>query len=448
MTASLYDSAMFRDLMQDRDTATLFTDTAELRAMLLVWGALAQAQAKVGMVPELSAKAIQRAAMEIQVDPAALAAATGQNAVPVPALLTAFRDEIKAPEHAAWVHYGATSQDIMDTGLALRLRQVLALAEARLVNILGALGTLADTHAETVMAGRTYGQIATPTTFGAMAASWGWPLITLLQALPAQRDAVLRVSLSGAAGTLSVMGDHGPAVRAGLATGLGLADPGHSWHSDRSGLAGLSAWITQVTATLGKIGADLALMAQSGISEARSGTAGSSSTMPQKQNPVGPTVLMAIAAQVVGLNSVMQSAQIHRQQRDGAAWISEWMSLPQICLGLGRSLTFAQDAINTTVPDPAQMRANLDDGRGLIFAEALSFRLAQSMPRPEAQAAVKSLCATCLRDGTPLPDLAKAAHPTLDMTGVFDKAAQLGLAPAEARAFAQAAKAATAALAN
>lgn len=448
MTASLYDSAIFRDLMQDRETATLFTDTAELRAMLLIWGALAQAQAKVGIVPELSAKAIQRAAMEIQVDPAALAAATSKDAVPVPALLTAFQDELKAPEHAAWVHYGATSQDIMDTGLALRLRQVLALVEARLANILSALGTLADTHADTIMAGRTDGQIATPTTFGAMAASWGWPLITLLNALPAQRDAVLRVSLSGAAGALSMMGEHGPTVRAGLAKGLGLADPGHSWHSDRSGLAGLSAWITQVTGALGNIGADLALMAQSGIGEARSGTAGGATAMPQTQDLVGPTVLMAIAAQVVGLNSVMQSAQIHRQQRDSAAWISEWMSLPQICVGLGRSLSLAQEAIETIVTDPTQMRANLDKGRGLIFAEALSFRLTESMPRPEAQAAVTMLCEVSLRDGTPLPDLAKAAHPTLDISGVFDITAHLGLAPAEARAFAAAAKAATAALAN
>ena len=108
MSASIYDSAMFRDLFLDREMATLFTDTAELRAMLLVWGALAQAQAAEGLIPEVSAKAIQRAAMEIQVDPAALAKATGQNAVVVPALVTAFREELKAPEHAQWLHYGAT----------------------------------------------------------------------------------------------------------------------------------------------------------------------------------------------------------------------------------------------------------------------------------------------------------------------------------------------------
>jgi 3-carboxy-cis,cis-muconate cycloisomerase len=124
MTASPFDSAIFRDLLQDRETAALFTDTATLRAMLLVWGALALAQAKAGIIPEESARMIQRAALEIQIDPGALSASTAQNAVPIPALLAQFRSEMKAPEHAQWLHHGATTQDIMDTGLALRLRQV------------------------------------------------------------------------------------------------------------------------------------------------------------------------------------------------------------------------------------------------------------------------------------------------------------------------------------
>ena len=442
MTASLYDSAMFRDLVADRDTAVLFTDTAELRAMLLVWGALAQAQAAAGLVPEVSARAIQRAAMEIQVDPAALAQATGQNGVVIPALLAAFRSEMKAPEHSEWVHYGATSQDIVDTALALRLRQVLALAETRLRAILAALGTLARTHAETPMAGRTFGQLASPTSFGAVAAGWGWPLLHLLQALPAQRAAVLRVSLGGAVGTLSMMQGKGAEVRAGLARGLGLADPGHAWHTDRSGIAGLSAWITQVTGALGKIGADLTLMAQSGIGEAQAGTPGASSTMPQKQNPTGPGLLQAIAAHVAGLNTVMQGAQVHRQQRDGAAWFAEWLSFPQICLGLGRSLALGQSLAETIRPDAAQMLHHIDDGSGLIYAEALSFALAGQMPRSEAQKAIKALCAEVLSTGTPLPVLAARKWPALDGAALFTPRAQLGEAPAEARAFA------TAALAN
>jgi len=437
MAASLYDSAMFRDLMQDRETSALFTDTAELRAMLLVWGALARAQADEGLIPAPAAEAIQRAAMEIQIDPAALAAETGVNAVVVPALASTFRAEMKAPEEAQYVHYGATSQDIVDTALALRLRQVLVLVEARLTGLIGILGRMAADHAETPMLARTYGQAAVVTSFGAVAASWGWPLTAALNELPSLRDRTLRVSLSGAAGTLSAMGPEGPAVRAGLAEGLGLSDPGRSWHSDRSGHAALSAWATRLTGALGKMGADLCLLTRTDLGEVSLGSGGGSSTMPQKSNPVGPSVLVAIAAHVAGLNGVMQSSLVHREQRDGGAWIAEWMSLPQTCLGLGRSLALASEVADGLTPDPARMRRAIDATGGAIFAEALTFRLAQSLPRPDAATLVKGLCARLNEDGATLEDLARREILGHDLTGVFDPAAQLGTAPAEARAFAE-----------
>ncbi|MBM1222196.1 adenylosuccinate lyase family protein [Ponticoccus sp. SC2-23] len=439
MAASIYDSAMFRDLVQDRETAALFSDTAELRAMLLVWGALAKAQAGVGLIPSDAADAIQRAALEIQIDPAALAAETGRNAVVVPGLASAFRNEMKAPEHAQHLHYGATSQDIADTALALRLRQVLVLAETRLAGLIGILGRMAADHAETPMLARTYGQAAVVTSFGAIAASWGAPLIDALEELPRIRDRVLRVSLSGAAGTLSAMGPEGPAVRAAFAQGLGLSDPGHSWHSDRTGLAALSAWATRLTGSLGKMGADLCLLTRTDLGEVMLGSGGGSSTMPQKSNPVGPSVLVAIASHVAGLNGVMQSSIVHREQRDGGAWIAEWMSLPQICLGLGRALALASEEADGLAPMPDRMRASIDATRGAVFAEALTFRLARSLPRPDAQTLVKGLCARLTDEDTTLPALAGREIVGHDLDGVFDPAAQMGSAPDEARAFAEAA---------
>jgi hypothetical protein len=137
MPASPLDSAIYRDLLGDAEVGRLFTDTAEVRAMLLVEGALAEVQGEMGLIPETAAKAIHRAALELQIDPGALAAETGRNAVPVPALVAAFRAEMKAPEHAQYVHWGATSQDIMDTALMLRLRRVLEIAEARMDAVLG-----------------------------------------------------------------------------------------------------------------------------------------------------------------------------------------------------------------------------------------------------------------------------------------------------------------------
>lgn len=433
MSASPFDSAMFRDLLGDREVQALFTDTAELRAMLLVWGALAKAQAAGGLIPADAADAIQRAAMEIQIDPAALRAETWQNAVPVPALAARFRAEMQAPEAAQFVHFGATSQDIIDTALALRLRQVLGLVEGRLRGLIGRLGALAEAEAGTPMLARTYGQAAVPTSFGAVVAGWGWPLVELLGEMDALRDQVLRVSLSGAAGTLSAMGPKGPDVRADLARGLGLADPGRSWHSDRSGLAALSAWATRVCGILSKFGADLCVLSRTEIGEVQLALGGASSTMPQKSNPVGPSVLGAIAAQVSGLNTVMQTALTHREQRDGAAWISEWMSLPQICIGLGRATALAAEIAQGIAAQPERMAGAIAATNGRIFAEALTFRLAREMPRPEAQAIVKALCT----EDAPLQEAATARFPDLDLADIFDPAASLGTAPDEARAFAE-----------
>ena len=175
MPARPLDSALYLDLFGDADVGQLFTDTAELRTMMLVEGALAKAQGQLGIIPETSAHAIHRASHELQLDPATLAEATGQNGVAVPGFVAAFREAMNAPEHAQFVHWGATSQDIIDTGLALRLRQSLSILDARLLSLLSRLGEMADAHASTPMMARTWGQAAVPTSFGAVVASWGAP---------------------------------------------------------------------------------------------------------------------------------------------------------------------------------------------------------------------------------------------------------------------------------
>ncbi len=437
MAATPLDSALYRDFLGDAELGRLFTDTAEIRAMLIALGAMAKVQGELGLIPETVGLAIHRASLEVQIDPAALAAATGENAVPVPGLVAAFRQAMQAPEHAAFAHWGATSQDIMETGLALRLRQALAILEARIGAVLAGLGALAETHAELPMAARTYGQVAVPTSFGAVVASWGLPLLDLREDLARLKPRVVAVSLAGAAGTLSAMGDAGPEVRAGLARALDLADPGGSRHATRHGPAGLAAWLTQVAASLGKMGEDLILMTQSGIGEVVPGSSGASSTMPQKANPVLPSLLSALARQVAGLNGVMQAAALHRQQRDAAVWITEWLTLPQMLICTGRALAAAEGLAATLAPRPERMAALLDDGTGAIFAEALSFALAARMPRPEAQAKVKALVGEALRSGAHLRDLALREFPDLD-PGLFDPRKAMGQAPGEARAFAAA----------
>jgi len=437
MAVTPFDSAMMRDLFGDDDIARLFSDSAEVRAMLLVEGALAQAQGELGVIPAESAAFIKRAVMEVQIDPAGLSAETGVNAVVVPALVKAFHAATDAPEHTQYFHRGATSQDIMDTALVLRLKQVLALFEERLHFIIKALGMLAKTHADLPMAGRTYGQIASPTTFGAVVASWGMPLIDHLQRLTELRPRLLRISLFGAAGTASML-KNAPAVRTKVAEALGLRHCDTPWHSTRDSIAEYAGWLALVTGSLGKIGEDVLLLTQSGINEVSLGNGGGSSTMPHKTNPVLPSLLVAIARQVPALNSAIHGAGTHRQQRDGAAWFVEWMNIGQITMATGRALTAAAELARNITPDPERMLANIDDGLGLIYAEALSFGLSGSLPRPQAQAEVKALCKQAKEQATPLPELARAKWPDIP-SDMFTPQNQLGEAPTQAQAFAKAA---------
>ncbi len=435
MPASPADSAIYRRLLGDDETAQLFSDSAEVRAMLLVEGALARVQGDLGLIPETAAAFIDRAAREVVIDPSALAAATAQNGVPVPGLLAAFRKAAEAPEPMQYLHWGATSQDIMDTALALRLRRVLDLWAARLDTLLGRLAGLASTHADLPMAARTYGQVATPTTFGAVVAGWGWPLLGWRDDLPGLRAAELQVSLSGAAGTGSALGPEALQVRAGLAKALGLADPGHSWHADRSGMSRLAGWAAGLAGSLGKMGEDHFLMSQSGLAEVSPGGGGGSSTMPQKDNPVGPSTLVALARTVQGLAATLQGAALHRQQRDGAAWFTEWLTVPQLCILTARALSLAGDLARDLHPDAAAMARPLSEGSGLIHAETLSFALARQMPRPDAQARLKALCAEAVAGGASLPDLMARDFPGTDWLAVLRQAGT-GQSPAEARAFA------------
>ena len=436
MPASPFDSRIYGGLLTDPEAARLFTDSAEVRAMLLVLGALAEAQGAVGLIPETAARAISRAAREAEVDPAALSDGAAASAVPVPALIDAFRAEIGAPDHAAYVHWGTTSQDLMDSGLALRLKRALEVTEERLRAVLSALRLQATTHADTVMAARTYGQAAVPTTFGAVCAGWGWPLLTALERLPAVRAEALRVSVGGAAGTLSVMGEHGPVIRSGVAERLGLVDPGRAAHADRAGIVALSAWATRVTGAVGKMGEDLLFLAASGVNEVALGSSGGSSTMPQKANPVAPSVMVALARTQVALDAGLQGAVIHRQQRDASAWMVEWLLLPQSILGLIRALSLGAEVARGMEPDAARMAALAGDDLRLTDAEALCFALAARMPRPDAQAEVKRLIGLAREEGVPLPEVARSRHPGLDFEGT-----STGQAPHEARAFAKAVEA-------
>lgn len=438
MSTSIFDSTLHHDLFGDAEVARLLSDSAEVRAMMLVLGALAKAQGTAGVIPDVSGAFLHRATMEIQIDPMGLA---GANGVVVPGLVAAMHKALEAPEHAQYLHWGATSQDIQDTAQSLRLRQILALIEGRLKALLRGLADLAETHAQTPQAARTYGQVAVPSSFGALVASWGWPILRLLERLPDLKRHALAVSLTGAAGTSSQLGPDPQGLRKALADALGLSDPQQSWHTGRSRIIESAQWLSAVCIATGKIGEDVLRLSRSDVAEVWIGGAGASSTMPQKQNPVAASALVALSrfapAQMAALSIP------HGEARDGAAWFTEWLTLPPLIATAARAAAIAGDVAGSLTPNTTAMTGHLDDPLGLIHAEALSFALTATLRRPDAQAEVKRLTQDAVDTGHPLSELVAEAHPDAPLPDLTPPQS-LGQAPVEARAFAKAARAASA----
>lgn len=436
MATTPFESAIYRELLFDAEIGERFTERAEIGAWLRAEAALAEAQGKLGLIPADSAAAIAGTRAQLELDPARLAAGTARDGIPIPAFVAELRAALGNDVHASYVHFGATTQDIMDTGLVLRLREVCDILDARLKLALQALADLADGHAELPLAARTRRMPATPTSFGAVAAAWGLPLLGEAEALPQLRVRLLRASLAGAAGNSAALGPRADKLRAAYAAELDLDAGPACWHTDRAPLAEFASWMTRVAAALARIAEDCLLAAAPEIGEIVLPAGGGSSTMPHKRNPVQAETLASLFQLAAALDGAMTQAMLHRQQRDGAAWSLEWHALPQLCMATGRALQLGIALLAGLEVDPARMRANLDGAHGLVYAEAISFRLAQEMPRADAQARVKQWCADAIAQDRRLAELAAEHHPDIDWSTLADPAAQLGDAPAQARAFA------------
>jgi 3-carboxy-cis,cis-muconate cycloisomerase len=427
MSVTPFDSTLFGPLLSDVELAALLDDRAQLRAMLTFEAALARAEGRCGVIPEEAAERIAEVADRLEVDPASLAEGTARDGIPVPALVAALRKAVGG-DAANFVHWGATTQDVMDTGLVLRLEQILDLLETRL-DVLGeALAALADAERGTVMLARTRGQQATPTSFGLKVAGWLAPLQRHLDRLEEFEDRLGVLSFGGAVGNLSALGEDGPAVEAALAEELGLAVPAMPWHAQRDSLVELGNWLGLVCGSLGKLAGDVLLLCQNEVGELREGGGGGgSSTLPQKSNPVRSEAVLALARYAVGLTGQLQAAAFHQHERDGVAWQLEWLVLPQMIVASGAALRQSIALIESLEIDRARMRANIDATNGLALAEAASFALSAHLPRPEAQALVKDACKEVLASGRPLIDiLAERSDAPVDWEALRDPAAQLG----------------------
>ena len=337
MPATPFDHPLLSGLLGDDEVARQFSAEAEIDAMRHFEAALARAEAAEGLIPEAAAEAISRACA-FAPDFEALGAGATRDGVIGPDLVKQLRRHVPAP-HDQWLHFGATSQDLADTSLVLRLRPLLPLFDARLAAVEAALDDLVRRFDARPLMAHTRMQPAIPITVGDRLAAWRGPLPRHRRRLAELTPRLLVLQFGGAAGTRDKLGDKGDAVARRLAEALGLGLPDRPWHTQRDSPAEFAGWLSLVTGSLGKIGIDIALMAELG--EVALADGGTSSAMPHKQNPVGAEVLVALARHNATLLSGMHQALVHEQERSGAAWTLEWLTLPQMVVTTAASVRSA-----------------------------------------------------------------------------------------------------------
>jgi 3-carboxy-cis,cis-muconate cycloisomerase len=425
------DSAIFSPLFSDAEISALLTDEAFVSALVEVEAALARAQARVGVIPAAAAEQISRV-KAADIDITALTKGTIRSGFPIIALVQQLRKQAGG-EAAPYVHWGATTQDIMDTASVLQMRAAGEIFKRAIGEIVRRLSELAQRHRSTVLAGRTHGQQALPITFGLKVASWIAPMLRHVERLDEILPRLLVVQFGGAAGTLAALGDKGLAVSEALADELKLAVPLMPWHAQRDSLAEFAGWLSLVTGSLAKMAQDVILLAQTEVGEvAESGEEGrgGSSTMPQKSNPITSELIVAAARTNASLLSALHQAQVQEHERATHGWQVEWLTLPQMMILTGGALKHALDLAQNLQVDVAAMRANMARAGDVVLAEAAVFALAKAMPPANAEELVKDACRIAISEVKPLIDVVKrlATVPdgTLDWEALANPANYLG----------------------
>lgn len=335
--SDVFDHPWLGGLFADPDMAALWSPDAQLAGMRAFEAAFSRALGRAGLAQ--AAEAAARAIEGMGFDMADLRAGTGQDGVVVPRLVRQMK--AAAGDAAEAVHKGATSQDVIDTATAMAMRDTLALVDARLGTLAGALEGLTARFGARPLMGRTRMQAAAPITVADRIAPWLLPLADHRARIAEARPRIARLQLGGASGNRADLGGAADGVAADMAAALRLENPPRAWHAMRDGVAEFAGLLSLVTGTLGKMGQDVALMAQQGIAEIELSGGGTSSAMAHKQNPVLAELLVTLARFNAGQLALIHQALVHEQERSGAAWALEWMVLPQMAQAAGRALTVA-----------------------------------------------------------------------------------------------------------
>ena len=404
LTASMFSSAGMQRIFSGENT---------VQCMLDFEAALAHALAAEDVIPSSAVTAIAAACQVSQIDLAALAEAAhdaGNLAIPLVRQLTA-AVAAKNSEAAGYVHWGATSQDVIDTGMMLQLRQALDLMTVDLAELADVLAGLAHHHRNTPMMGRTWMQHALPMTFGVKAAGWLDAVLRHQERIVQLRARISVLQFGGAAGTLASLGNRGLPVATALAQALQLQLPHLPWHAHRDRVAEVATVLGLLAGTLGKIARDISLQSQTEVAELAEPVAtgrGGSSTMPHKRNPVGCAAALAAAVRVPALVSTMLSAMVNEHERALGGWQAEWDTLPEIASLCSGALVQMREVLAGLSVNTEKMRANIDLTQGLVMAEAVSQALAKHLGRAAAHAWVESACHTALETKKSLLEVVRA----------------------------------------
>jgi len=426
------DSSLFAPLFSDSEVAEQFSDAQFVRAMLEVESALATVEGRLGVISTEAATRIVDIAARLEVDFERLRNGVEKSGVPVIDLVRQLREQVEG-EAADYVHWGATSQDIVDSARVLQVRAGLGNLESKLESVIRNLSWLADKHRYTLMAGRTHSQQALPITFGFKVAGWLAPLLRHRERLAELRPRVLMVQFGGAVGTLASLGRSGTQVQEALAAELGLDLPPIPWHTQRDTMAELAGWLSMLNGSLAKMAQDVILLAQSEVSElSESGdsTRGGSSTMPQKNNPIISELIITAARTNASLLASMHQAQVQEHERGTHGWQMEWLVLPQMFTLTAAALNKALFLSQNLAVDEVRMHQNVTVSNGLMLAEAVSYALVKaSMSRASANQLVKEACQVVAQEGRHLIDVMKEkTDAPVDWDAIREESSYLGSA--------------------
>ena len=436
MTATALDSVIFRDIFTTPEMREVFSDERRTSYYLEIEAALARAQGRLGIIPDKAAREIERQCRIENIDLARLKQQTERVGYPILGVVQQIVD-LCADGLGEWCHWGATTQDITDTAAIMQIRAALELVEKDMEATAAALADLSRRYRDTPMAGRSNLQQAVPLTFGFKTAALLAAMQRHRERLAQLRPRVLVGEFGGAVGTLASLGADGLKVQAAMMEELGLGQPDIAWHTVRDRIGEVACFLGLLTGTLGKISMDVKLLMQTEVAEVYEPfheARGSSSTMPQKRNPISCLYIHSTVALVRQHVAALLEAAVADHERSTGPWEIEWISLPEIFLLASGALAQTKLLVSGLEVDADRMRANLDLTGGMIVSEAVMMGLGPHLGRQRAHDLVYDICRKVSATGVPLVELLAqnadiSKHLTrAELDKMCDPAAYLGLA--------------------